>query len=394
MLLQEREMAKEVTAAPAATRTLRIKKIPVELRRGKPLYKNEPKRFPRLRKRWAEDSQFQRSMIQFAFAALCIWIGVEFALFMAWGTSGGAAPYFDRPPGVEGFLPISALMSMKYWLQTGIINNIHPSGLIILFAILTVSIVLKKAFCSWLCPVGTLSESLWMLGKRIFGRTFDLPRWLDYPLRSLKYLLMGFFVLSILNMDASDLAGFIYSPYNKMADVKMYLFFADITPFALWTIIILALLSVVIKNFWCRFLCPYGALLGIAGWLSPLKITRTKSTCIDCELCTKACPSRINVHKATRVWSDECTSCMACVAVCPVKDTLELRAAKNAPAVPSKVYGVLVAGVFVAVVGAAMLGGFWQNGITREEYLKRFNNLNAPVYNHFRGQVPAYGPED
>ncbi len=394
MLLQEKEMVRENPTAPKATRTLLIKKIPPALRRGKPEYMRETRWLPRLRKRWTEDSQFQRSVIQFSFAALCIWIGVEFAMFMSWGTSGGAAPFTGRPPGVEGFLPISALISMKYWLETGIINNIHPSGLIILFAILAVSIVLKKAFCSWLCPVGTLSESLWMLGKKLFGRTFDLPRWLDLPLRSLKYLLMAFFVYSIIGMDTTELSAFIYSPYNKMADVKMYLFFATITSFALGTIIVLVLLSVVIKNFWCRFLCPYGALLGIAGWLSPLKITRTKESCVDCELCTKACPSRIKVHTATRVWSDECTSCMACVAVCPVKDTLELRAAKKASAVPAKVYGLLVAGVFVAVVGMAMLTGFGQNGITKEEYLKRFNTLNAPVYNHFRGQVPAYGPED
>ncbi len=399
MLLQEKERFMEERQAtsgpsPVSTRPLRIKKIPQELRRGKPAYKNETQWFRRLRARWNEDSQFQRSTVQFAFVALCIWIGIEFALFMRWGTSGGTEPFFDRPPGAEGFLPISALMSLKYWWHTGIVNNVHPSGLIILLAILAVSVVLKKAFCSWLCPIGTLSESLWMLGTKLFGRTFDPPRWLDYPLRSLKYLLLAFFVTSIVTMDVADLAAFIYSPYNKMADVKMYLFFAEITTFALWTIIILALLSVVIKNFWCRFLCPYGALLGIAGWLSPLKITRTKESCIDCELCTKACPSRITVHKATRVWSDECTSCMACVAACPVKNTLEMRAARHAPAVPTRVYGVLVAGVFVAVVGMAMVTGFWRNGITNEEYLKRFNNLNAPVYNHFRGQVPAYGPED
>ena len=399
MLLQEKERFMEertatTTPSSVSTRPLRIKKIPPEMRRGTPAYKHESHWFKRLRARWAGDSQFQRSVIQFAFVALCIWIGVEFALFMRWGTSGGTEPFVQRPPGAEGFLPISALMSLKYWWHTGIVNNVRPSGLIILLAILAVSVVLKKAFCSWLCPIGTLSESLWMFGKKLFGRTFDPPRWLDYPLRSLKYLLLAFFVASIAGMDASSLAAFIYSPYNKMADVKMYLFFAEITTFALWTIIILALLSVVIKNFWCRFLCPYGALLGIAGWLSPLRITRTKATCIDCELCTKACPSRIKVHKATRVWSDECTSCMACVAACPVKDTLELRAANHARAVPAKVYGALVAGVFVAVVGMAMLTGFWQNGISKEEYLRRFNTLDAPVYNHFRGQVPAYGPED
>ena len=85
---------------------------------------------------------------------------------------------------------------------------------------------------------------------------------------------------------------------------------------------------------------------------------------------------------------------MACVAVCPVKNTLELRMAEKAPAVPTRVYGVLVAGVFVAIVGMAMVTGFWQNGIAKEEYMRRFNSLHTPVYNHFRGEVPAYGPED
>jgi hypothetical protein len=64
------------------------------------------------------------------------------------------------------------------------------------------------------------------------------------------------------------------------------------------------------------------------------------------------------------------------------------------PAVPTWVYGTLVAGLFVAVTGMAMLTGFWQNGITREEYQRRFQALDAPVYQHFRGKVPQYGPND
>jgi hypothetical protein len=50
--------------------------------------------------------------------------------------------------------------------------------------------------------------------------------------------------------------------------------------------------------------------------------------------------------------------------------------------------------VFVAVTGLAMLTGNWQNGISREEYQKRFQELDKPVYNHFRGEVPDYGPQD
>jgi polyferredoxin len=371
-----------------------IKKIPPELRKRKTTFSLATQWYRRFVRRLKEDSQLLRSTVQLAFAMLCIWIGVEFYLFARWGASGGHELFVRRPPGAEGFLPISGLISLKYWIQTGIINTIHPAALFILLGIVGVSVVAKKAFCSWLCPVGTLSESLWMLGSKLFARNLTLPVWLDYPLRSLKYLLLLFFAWSIWNMDVHALAAFIQSPYNKVADIKMYLFFAQISSFALWVIVGLMVLSVVIKNFWCRFLCPYGALLGIIGWLSPLKITRTKETCIDCELCTKACPANINVHTARRVWSDECTSCLACVQVCPVKDTLNVRMRTRSAAVPNWVFGTLVVGVFVAVTGLALLTGHWQNSISKVEYLRRFQQLDSPLYQHFRGQVPQYGPND
>jgi len=369
-------------------------KIPPGLRRLRNTYRAGSTPVARFLLRLRDDSQFLRTTLQAAFALLCLWIGVEFYFFYRWGVSGGPAHFSARPPGAEGFLPISALISVKYYLLTGVINDVHPSGLFILLAIVAVSLLLKKAFCSWLCPIGTLSESLWMLGRRLFGRNVTLPRWLDYPLRSLKYILMAFFVWAVARMDAGDLANFIYSPYNKVADIKMYLFFAGIGGVALGTVIILVLLSVVVRNFWCRYLCPYGALLGIAGFLSPLKITRTVSTCIDCRLCTKACPAGINVHSVTRVRSDECMSCMACVEVCPVKETLGMKAPRARRAVPAWVFGALVAGVFVAVTGLGVMTGHWQNGISPAEYQRRIRLIDSPIYNHFRGHVPEYGPND
>ena len=70
----------------------------------------------------------------------------------------------------------------------------------------------------------------------------------------------------------------------------MYYFFAEITPFALTVIVGLVLLSIPIRGFWCRYLCPYGALLGILSLLSPQKIKRNPTTCIDCGKCAKVCP--------------------------------------------------------------------------------------------------------
>ncbi len=373
---------------------LRVKKLSPELRRQKINFSRIPRFSSRITARLKFDSQFLRTLVQVAFLLVCVWIGIEFHYFVKWGMSRGAASFVERPPGVEGFLPISALISLKYWVETGIVNAVHPSGLFIFLAVVGGSILVKKSFCSWFCPVGTLSESLWMLGQKIFKKNLPLPRWLDYPLRSLKYLLLLFFGAAVWAMDSDSLGAFIKSPYNKLADVKMYMFFAEITTGAIVTLLVLMGLSVLIKNFWCRYLCPYGALLGIVSFLSPLKIRRKAATCIDCELCTKACPSLIQVHAVKTVWSDECTSCMQCVDVCPVKNTLEMRAPAMTRGVPSWVLACLIAGVFIAVTGTGMMTGHWRNAIGRDEYLMRFPRIDSPMYQHARGSVPDYGPND
>jgi len=393
MSIVYREQYVDAVQQPISPRP-RIKKLPREMRKNKINFLNEKNGWKKLLLRLKEDSQFVRSSVQFSFLLLCVWIGIEFYFFMQWGASNGEKTFFPRPPGAEGFLPISALISFFYWIHTGIINTVHPSGLFIFLAIVAVSIFLKKAFCSWLCPVGTISESLWKVGEKLFGKNLSVTKWLDYPLRSLKYLLLFFFAYSIATMDVDALKKFIFSPYNKVADIKMYLFFAEVSSFALWTIVGLVAFSVVIKNFWCRYLCPYGALLGALSWLSPFKVQRNTASCIDCELCTKACPSNIKVHTAKTVWSDECMSCLECVQVCPVKNTLDVRTHFTEKQIPNWVYGSLVVGVFVAITGAAMLFGYWQNSITKEEYLHRFQNLDSPAYQHNRGSVPEYSEED
>jgi len=306
-------------------------------------------------------SQTARRAVQAAFLALCAWIGVEFALFLR---AGGA-----HPAGAEGFLPISALLSLKHWIGTGRIHGYHPAGLFIFIAVLGLGLLLSKSFCSWLCPVGSLSEGLWLLGRRLFGRNRLPPRWADLPLRGVKYLLLGFFLWAAWRMDGPVLEGFLDSPFNALADVRMYEFFARLSGLALGVILALAALSMLVQNVWCRYLCPYGALLGLLSLASPLRITRSRDSCIDCRLCTRACPSRIQVHQAGRVASDECTACYRCVAVCPVKDTLEMRAPARR-AVPGWVFGLLVAGLFAAVTGLAMLTGHWNTSLTREDYLQ------------------------
>jgi ferredoxin len=371
---------------------LRPKKLAPELRRPPLAYRSETRWWRRLVLRLRDDPRALRLAVQLTFAALCLWIGIEFHRFVAWGQSHGSLPYAPRPPGVEGFLPISALISAKHFVTTGVVDRIHPAALFILSAIALLSLAVKKAFCSFLCPVGTFSEYLWRLGRFVYRRNIALPRWLDVPLRALKYALLGFFVWSIARMDLPTLDAFIGSPYNKVADIKLYLFFAQLSGLALKVVVVLVVLSLFIKNVWCRYLCPYGALLGIVGLFSPAKIARNKDRCIDCRLCTRACPSAIPIHRRGRVWSDECTSCLECVAVCPVKQTLEVKVARRT--VSPRQVAVIVLAVFLGVTGVGMSLGHWRNDISAAEYLQRFERLDQPAYQHARGHVPSYGADD
>ena len=198
-----------------------------------------------------------RFIVQILSVLLSIWIGIEFILFVEFLESGGKTIYVERPPGVEGYLPISSLMSLRYFLATGEIHWAHPAGMFIFLAIVMMSLVIGKSFCSWFCPIGFLSENLGVFGEKVFKRKIQMPKLIDIPLRSLKYLLLGFFVYVIFFvMDILALKQFLDGPYNQVADIKMYYFFARISKFSLTVIIILAFLSVIFRNFWCRYLCP------------------------------------------------------------------------------------------------------------------------------------------
>jgi polyferredoxin len=322
-----------------------------------------------------------RFATQVAFAFLCIWIGIEFSQFIKYLETAGASGSFNRPPGAEGFLPISALMSLIYFFRSGQIQNIHPAGFFIFLAIAGVSFVFGKSFCSWLCPVGFISELVGDFGekiwKKLFKRRVKLHKYADYPLRSIKYLLLAFFIYAIFSMTTVSMAYFLGGPYNISADIKMWYFFAHISQFSLIVIGVMFFLSVFIRNFWCRYLCPYGALLGVVSFLSPNKIKRNIVSCIDCGLCAKACPSFIKVDKVIIVRSDECSSCLNCIDVCPVDDTLEVKNVFGNKTVSKRVIAFGIVLIFIAVTGIGMLTGHWRNNVTKEDYLTIHKNLDS-----------------
>ena len=321
-----------------------------------------------------------RLAIQMSFALTCILIGVQFARFTR-AAGRGELPLPTRPPGVEGFLPISGLMGLADWIHQGSLNRIHPAATMLVVIVLLVALVARKSFCSWICPVGLLSESLARLGRRLFGRNYRPWKWIDVVLRGLKYFLLLFFLQAILRMSDVALRAFIESPYNRVADVKMGLFFVRIGSVGLGVLFFLAVVSLLIHGAWCRYLCPYGALLGLVSLLSPTKVRRDADLCIDCGLCDKVCMARLPVSRLARVSNAECTGCLDCLATCPVEDALEVRASRRwRLSVPA--FALVVVLLFVGGYAGARVAGLWESGLSDAEYTHRIQNLDRPEYGH------------
>ncbi len=330
-----------------------------------------------------------RRLLQWAAFLLVLLIGGQFTLWVL-PYLEGRPPSVPRPPGVEAFLPINSFLALRHLLATGRVDPIHPAGLAIFLGILVMSFALPRSFCSHLCPVGLLSELFGRTGARLFGRNLSLPRVLDLPLRSLKFLLLGFFTWAVwFQMSTRDVAAFLDSPYARVVDVKMWLFFARPSNLTLLVLGFLAAASLVIRDFWCRYLCPYGALLGILGLVSPWKITRNEETCTGCRACTRACPARIPVHAKERITSPDCTACQDCVAACPVEGCLALALPGRKAPILRPALGVLLAlALYAGVTGLFGVLGGWKTSLTPREYRLRIPEINSPLYTHPMGLDP------
>ena len=111
-----------------------------------------------------------------------------------------------------------------------------------------------------------------------------------------------------------------------------YALFNFFTGEVAWTAILVLLgvmvLSLLVERPWCKYLCPYGALLGLFNLIRVFPVRRHEATCIDCKKCDAACPMQIKVSTGKAVRDHQCISCHECLSgvACPVENTVVVAA--------------------------------------------------------------------
>jgi NAD-dependent dihydropyrimidine dehydrogenase PreA subunit len=184
------------------------------------------------------------------------------------------------------------------------------------------SIVLRRSFCGQLCVFGGLQEFFGIIGRKLFKKLLVIPQKLDRVLRYLKYVVLALTV--VMAWLTAELWITPYDPFNALGHLADFNALTSTYLIGFIVLIITLLGSVVFDRFFCKYLCPAGALYGIIGKVSPYAVRIDKEKCIRCGLCDKACPMNIKImdRKKEKVSDIECINCNECVNACPVNGAL------------------------------------------------------------------------
>jgi polyferredoxin len=258
------------------------------------------------------------------------------------------------PVGVDALCPFGGLESLYSLIANGsTIQKVAASSFILLIATVVVAVVFKRSFCGLICPLGTLQELFGRIGRRLLGGRREVPSILDRPARYLKYVVLA--VFGVWSWVAAELVMRPYDPWATFHHLTSPELLAEFSV-GLSVLGVTVVGSVVYDRFFCKYLCPMGALLAITSRFSIFKIKRDEATCIDCGACDRACPVNIKVSETAQVTSAECLSCNECVTACPVKDTLEVRSPAGKAWSAAKVLGVTAA-IFIGITAVTTATG-------------------------------------
>jgi len=257
-----------------------------------------------------------RRVVQLFFFVLIALTAVNHSL----AESGGGIPLLSNA-SLHSLCPFGGVVSFYQYATVGtFVQKIHDSAFILMTIGFVLAILFGPVFCGWVCPLGTIQEWVSKWGRKLFRRRFNhfVPLRLDNILRYARYILLAW-VLYVTAV-SGKLIFADYDPY-----FALFNFWSGEVAWQAFTILGLTLaLSLFVERPWCKYACPYGAVLGLSNLFRVFKIQRAESTCKADGACSILCPMNIPVDSLTTVRDHQCISCLECTSesVCPVAQTV------------------------------------------------------------------------
>lgn len=258
-----------------------------------------------------------RNLVQIFFFALIALISVNHTL----AESGKGIPFLSSA-SLHALCPFGGVVTIyQYALSGTFIQKTHESAFILMIVGFVLAILFGPVFCGWICPLGSVQEWFGRLGKMIFKRRYNrfIPAKFDRWLRYLRYLVLAWIIY--MTAASGSLVFAEFDPYFTLFNLWS-------SEIAIGGLIILAVTligSLFIERPWCKYACPYGAVLGVSNLFRIFRIRRVVGTCKLDGACDIYCPMNIKVSDKTIIRDHQCISCLECTseARCPAAGTVD-----------------------------------------------------------------------
>lgn len=266
-----------------------------------------------------------RRISQLMFAVFIVALTIQHVLAGENSTSVTASP--------EAFCPFGGLETLYKYVTSGgsFIAHTHLSNLVLLAAVLVTALLVRSAFCGWVCPLGFIQDLISsfsaFIQKRFPGlrkavRAFKARAarfsFLDRYLRLIKYGVLAWAISGAAVFGVMVFRD--YDPWSTLLNIAEFSFTPGVIVLGVTLIA-----SLFVERPWCRYACPLGAASGLLGKLSPVYLKREESACNVCKVCTTACPMGLPVHNASTIKSVDCIGCLECIGACPREGALEVK---------------------------------------------------------------------
>ncbi|ADY13518.1 4Fe-4S binding protein [Sphaerochaeta globosa] len=305
-----------------------------------------------------------RTIVQIVFF---VWVVVVIALGTA-AERGVVLPFTPSTASLHAICPFGGVVTAWNLITEGtLVKKIHDSSVILGVLGLLLALLFGPVICGWICPFGTFQEWVGRIGRKIFKRRYNtfVPQKIDRWLRLLRYVVLVW-VLVMTSVSAT-LVFQAYDPYYALFSFLR-------SEFSLAGTIILGivvLLSLFVERPFCKYACPYGALLGIFNRFRIFKVRRVEQTCISCSKCNRACPMNIDVQGGAAVTSAQCISCMECTSdrACPVPKTVTTGIKADKAVVSTNKVGLLTTAILVGGILLSVALGLWSTVSSKQPAL-------------------------